>query len=96
MRHVAVPFDAIHVGDVIDRPLVVGSDSFEVVTRVGEETSWEEVNHLILSVGLDGKRHRLEWRPCPDTQADMLDRVGEGCVPTAEGLNDFLVQHGCQ
>lgn len=93
MRHVAVPFDAIHVGDVIDRPLMVGSDSYEVVTRVAEEKAGDEVNHLILSVGQDGKRHRLEWRPCPDTPAGMLDRIGEGCVPTAEGLQDFLAQH---
>lgn len=93
MRHVAVPFDAIHVGDVLDRPLVIGSDAFEVVTRVAEEQAGEEVNYLILSVGTDGKRHRLEWRPCPDTEASMLDRVGEGCAPTAKGLRGFLARH---
>lgn len=96
MRHVAVPFDAIHVGDVVDRSLVVGSDSFEVITRVGEEKAGEEVNRLMLSVGPDGKRHRLEWRPCPDTEASMLDRVAEGCTPTAKGLRDFLAQHPLQ
>ena len=96
MRHVAVPLDAIRVGDVLDRPLAAGSDALEVVTGVGEEKVGEELNRVILSVGPDGKRHRLEWRPCPDTSASMLDRVGEGCAPTAKGLRDFLAQHPLQ
>lgn len=40
MRRVTVPFHLIHVGDVIDRPLGGGSDSFEVITRVGEGTKY--------------------------------------------------------
>ena len=92
MRHVAVPFNLIHVGDVLDRPFLGGSDSFDVVTQVAEEKAGDEVNQVILSVGEDGERHRLEWRPCPDTEAGMLDRVGEGCEPTAKGLRSFIVK----
>ena len=92
MHHTAVPFHLVHVGDVIDRPSRVGLDSFEVITRVGEEKAGDERNQVILSVGVDGERHRLEWRPCPDTPASMLDRVGEGCAPTPEGLRSFIAQ----
>jgi hypothetical protein len=93
MRRVAVPFHLVHVGDVIDRPLGAGSDSFEVITRVGEEKAGDEFNQLILSVGVDGEPHRLEWRPCPDTEGGRLDRVGEGCAPTPEGLRSFIAKH---
>ena len=93
MHHTAVPFHLIHVGDVIDRPVRSGSDSFEVVTQVGEEKAGDEMNQLIVSVSEDGECHRLEWRPCPDTPASMLDRVGEGCMPTPKGLQDFLTRH---
>ena len=58
----------------------VSSDSLEVITRVGEEKAGEELNQVILSVGVGGERHRLEWCPCPDPSASMLDRVGEGCA----------------
>jgi hypothetical protein len=93
MHRVAVPFHLVHVGDVIDRPSLVGSDSFEVITGVGEQKAGEELNQVILSVGVGGERHRLEWRPCPDTPASMLDRVGEGCAPSPEGLRSFIAQH---
>jgi len=96
MHHVAVPFYLIRVGDVIDRPLRGGLDSFGVVTEVGEEKAGEAVNQLIVSVDEEGERQRLEWRPCPDTEASTLDRVGEGCVPTPKGLQDYLTQHHMQ
>jgi hypothetical protein len=93
MHRTAVPFHLVHVGDVIDHPSLVGSHSFEVITRVGEEKAGDELNQVILSVGVGGKRHRLEWRPCPDTATSMLDRVGEGCAPTPEGLRSFIAQY---
>jgi hypothetical protein len=93
MYRTAVPFHLVHVGDVIDRPLGDDSGCFEVITRVGPEKVGEELNQVILSVGVGGERHRLEWRPCPDTPASMLDRVGEGCAPTPEGLRSFIAQH---
>jgi hypothetical protein len=93
MRHISVPFNLIRVGDVIDRPFRGGLDSFDVVMQVGAERSGEEVNQVIVSVSVGGERHRLEWRPCPDTEASMLDRVAEGCIPTPKGLQDFLTRH---
>jgi hypothetical protein len=93
MHRTAVPFHLVHVGDVIEHPSLVGSESFEVIIRVGEEKAGEELNQVIVSVGVGGERHRLEWRPCPDTEASMLDRVGEGCAPTPEGLRSFIAQY---
>ena len=93
MHRTAVPFHLVQVGDVIKRPWVSGSDCFEVITRVGPERSGEELNQVILSNCVDGEQHRREWRPRPDTPASMLERVGEGCAPTPEGLRSFIAQH---
>lgn len=81
---VSVPYPLVRVGDVID-----DLGQFAVVTRtlVAED---EKVG-VIRSVCDNGQRRETVYPPSATTS--QLSRVGEGCVPTPEGLHDFLVQH---
>lgn len=74
----------VRIGDVID-----DLGQFAVVTRT-LVTKDGKVG-VIRSVCEDGQRRETVYPPRAPTS--QLSRVGEGCVPTPEGLHDFLVQH---
>jgi hypothetical protein len=46
---------------------------------------------LIQAVCENGQQRETVYPP--RTTTGLFSRVGQGCVPTAEGLQDFLAQH---
>jgi hypothetical protein len=81
---VSVPYPLVQVGDVIE-----DLGQLAVVTRT--LVSEEGKAGLIQAVCQNGQRRETVY-PLSATTG-LLSRVGEGCVPTAEGLHDFLAQH---
>lgn len=80
----SVPYPLVRVGDLID-----DLGQLAVVTRVLVIEDGKV--GLIESVCENGERRETVYPP--GTTSSWFSRVGEGCVPSAEGLHDFLAQH---
>jgi hypothetical protein len=84
MRGVSLPLSFARSGDVVDAG---GWGRFVVIVHVWQD---EEKALRILYVNAAGQRGR--WRCLPGTSPTLYTRVGQGCRPTAEGLQDFILE----
>jgi hypothetical protein len=80
---VSVPYPLVRVGDVIED---LGQLAVVTHALMAEEGKAGRIQAMCE----DGQQHETVYPP--RTTTGLLSRVGEGCVPTAAGLHDFLAQ----
>jgi hypothetical protein len=83
-----MPVMSARVGDVLERDSRGGPDAFAVVTQVVTD---QEGTVYVHSVSADGEPNE-DICLSGAAAVPMLDRVGEGCTPTPEGLRAFIAQ----
>jgi hypothetical protein len=84
MRGVCLPLSFARPGDVVDAD---GWGRLVVVVHV-----WQDEEKALRILYLNAAGQRGGWRCLAGASPTLYARVGQGCRPTAEGLQAFILE----